>query len=162
KAGKHVYCEAPLANTIDDAREIAKAAQACKQQVFQAGLQLRSDKERTFLWPFIQSGALGRTLMVRAQWHKKQSWRLAAPKPEREKAINWRLNKAESLGLVGAAGIHQIDQAAWFLASKPVALSGFGSVLRWTDDGREVADTVQLLLEFPGGVNMIFDATLGN
>jgi predicted dehydrogenase len=25
-AGKHVYCEAPLANTIDDAKAIAKAA----------------------------------------------------------------------------------------------------------------------------------------
>jgi len=64
--------------------------------------------------------------------------------------------------LVGEVGIHQIDQAAWFLASKPVAISGFGSVLRWTEDGREVPDTVQLLLEFAGGVNMIFDATLGN
>src|SRR5436190_18615488 len=39
KAGKHVYCEAPLANTIADAREIAKAAQDAKQLVFQAGLQ---------------------------------------------------------------------------------------------------------------------------
>jgi predicted dehydrogenase len=162
KAGKHVYCEAPLANTIADAREIGKAAQDARQLVFQAGLQLRSDKERTFLWPFIQSGALGRTLMVRAQWHKKQSWRLASPNPEREKAINWRLNKADSLGLVGEVGIHQIDQAAWFLASRPVAISGLGSVLRWTEDGREVADTVQLLVEFPSGVNMIFDATLGN
>jgi predicted dehydrogenase len=151
-----------LANTIADAREIAKAAQDAKQLVFQAGLQLRSDKERIFLRPFIQSGALGKTLMVRAQWHKKQSWRSASPNPEREKAINWRLNKADSLGLVGEVGIHQIDQAAWFLASKLVAISGFGSVLRWTEDGREVPDTVQLLLEFAGGVNMIFDATLGN
>src|SRR5215472_872566 len=46
KAGKHVYCEAPLANTIADARELTKAAQDAEQQVFQAGLQLRSDKER--------------------------------------------------------------------------------------------------------------------
>ena len=27
KAGKHVYCEAPLANTIADAKDIARAAQ---------------------------------------------------------------------------------------------------------------------------------------
>src|ERR1051325_4570900 len=28
KAGKHVYCEAPLAHTVEDAREIAAAAKA--------------------------------------------------------------------------------------------------------------------------------------
>src|SRR6267154_3894416 len=162
KAGKHVYCEAPLAQTIEEAREIAKAGQSAKPMVFQAGLQLRADNERTFLLPFIQSGALGTKLMVRAQWHKKQSWRAASPDPEREKAINWRLTKATSLGLAGEIGIHQIDQAAWFLARKPTAVSAFGSTLRWTDDDRDVADTVQVLIEFPGGVNMVFDATLAN
>src|SRR5262249_13983139 len=87
KAGKHVYCEAPLANTIEDARAIALAAKGAKEQVFQAGLQLRSDPERHFLLPFIRSGALGTTVMGRAQWHKKVSWRSASPNPEREKAI---------------------------------------------------------------------------
>ena len=60
KAGKHVYCEAPLANTIEDAREIALAAKAAKLSVFQAGLQMRSDKQRLFLLPFVRSGALGK------------------------------------------------------------------------------------------------------
>src|SRR5690349_10879091 len=41
KAGKHVYCEAPLAHTVEDAREIALAAKAAPKQVFQAGLQNR-------------------------------------------------------------------------------------------------------------------------
>src|SRR2546425_6733082 len=91
KAGKHVYCEAPLANTIEDARAIALAAKAAKEQVFQPGLQLRADPERHFLLPFIRSGALGTTVMGRAQWHKKVSWRSASPNPEREKAMNWRL-----------------------------------------------------------------------
>src|SRR5579859_573017 len=49
KAGKHVYCEAPLANTIEDARAIASAAKANKQTVFQAGLQMRSEPQRHFL-----------------------------------------------------------------------------------------------------------------
>jgi len=162
KAGKHVYCEAPLAQTMEEAQEIAKAGLAAKPMVFQSGLQLRADKERLFLLPFIQSGALGKAVMARAQWHKKTSWRAASPNAEREKTINWRLNNATSLGLAGEIGIHQLDQAAWFFGTKPIAVSAFGSVLRWNEDGRDVADTIQVLLEFRGGVNMIFDATLAN
>jgi predicted dehydrogenase len=161
KAGKYVYCEAPLANTIEDAREIALAAKAAKLCLFQAGLQMRSDPQRHFLLPFIRSGALGKMIEARAQWHKKTSWRSTSPNPEREKALNWRLDKATSLGLVGEIGIHQIDQEGWFINSLPIAVTGFGSINLW-NDGRDVADTVQVLLEFPKGVRLMYDATLAN
>jgi predicted dehydrogenase len=161
KAGKHVYCEAPLAGSVEDAREIALAAKAAKNLIFQTGLQMRSDKQRLFLLPFIRSGALGKTVLARAQWHKKTSWRSASPNPEREKALNWRLNKATSLGLIGELGSHQIDQAGWFMNLRPTAVTGFGSINFWKDD-RDVPDTVQAVLEFPGDVRMIYDATLVN
>jgi predicted dehydrogenase len=159
KAGKHVYCEAPLANTIDDAREIAAAAKAAPYLVFQAGLQRRADPERHFLVPFIRAGSLGQIVMARAQWHNKTSWRAAAPSPEREAAVNWRMDKAISLGLMGELGSHQIDQTSWFLNANPVSVSGIGSVLFWKD-GREVPDTVQALIEYPGGIYLNYDATL--
>ncbi len=161
KAGKHVYCEAPLAQTIEDAQAIAAAAKAAKLQVFQAGLQMRSDPQRHFLWPFIRSGALGKWVMARAQWHQKKSWRSASPNPEREKALNWRLSKATSPGLVGEIGCHAIDQAGWFLNALPTAVWGFGSIALW-DDGRDVPDTIQAILEFPGGVRMVYDCTLAD
>jgi predicted dehydrogenase len=161
KAGKHVYCEAPLASTIDDARTIATAAKAAKQLVFQAGLQLRADPQRHFLVPFIRSGAIGAWLSSRAQFHKKQSWRATSPKPEREKELNWRLSKETSIGLVGELGIHPIDQATWFINAQPIAVTGLGTLALWKD-GRDVPDTVQAVFEFPGGVAMTYDATLAN
>ena len=160
KAGKHVYCEAPLAHTVEDARAIALAAKEASAQVFQAGLQGRSDPQRHFLFPFIRSGALGKTVMARAHWHKKQSWRQASPNSEREKAINWRLNRATSPGLIGEIGIHALDQAGWFLNIEPVAVTGFSSTMLWKDDGRDVPDTVEALIEFPGGVRMNYNASL--
>jgi predicted dehydrogenase len=161
KAGKHVYCEAPLAHTVEDAREIAMAAKANKQLVFQPGLQMRSDPQRHFLLPFIRSGALGQWVMARGQWHKKQSWRATSPNPEREKVLNWRLNKATSAGLIGELGCHQLDQAAWFVAANPTAVSGVGTIALWKD-GRDVPDTIQATLEFPGGICFNYDASLAN
>jgi predicted dehydrogenase len=161
-AGKHVYCEAPLANTIEDARAIASAAKAAKTSIFQAGLQVRSDKERPFLLPFIRSGSLGQWSMARAQWHRKQSWRTVSPNPEREKELNWRLDKSVSLGLVGEVSIHQVDQAAWFINALPVSVTGFGAIRLYTDDGRDVPDTVHAVFEFPGKIHMVCDATLTN
>jgi predicted dehydrogenase len=161
QAGKHVYCEAPLAHSVEDARTIARAAKAANRQVFQAGLQMRSDLQRRFLLPFIRSGALGRPALARAQWHKKQSWRLTSPNPDREKAINWRLSQVTSLGLIGEIGLHQLDQAGWFLNAQPVAVTGFGTIALWKD-GRDVPDTVQAVIEYPGGVRLIQECTLAN
>jgi predicted dehydrogenase len=162
KAGKHVYCEAPLANNLEDAKAIALAARDAKELIFQPGLHLRSDPERHFLLPFIRSGALGTVLMARSQWHKKISWRSASPNPEREKAINWRLDKSISLGLMGEIGIHQIDQACLFLNGRPRAVTGHGTISFWKDDGRDVADTVLAAFEFPAGVTLSCDCTLAN
>jgi len=161
KAGKHVYCEAPMASSIEDARAIATAAKAAKQQVFQAGLQLRADPQRHFLVPFIRSGALGNMLNGKAQFHKKQSWRATSPKPEREKELNWRLSKETSAGLIAELGSHAIDQAAWFFNAQPVAVTGLGNLALWKD-GRDVPDTIQAVFEFPGGVVLTYDATLAN
>lgn len=162
QAGKHVYCEAPLAHTLEDARAIAQAALAAPGQIFQAGLQMRADKQRNWLLPFIRAGSLGNSIMARAQWNKKTSWRSPSANPEREKAINWRLDRSISPGILGEIGIHQLDQAAWFLDARPAAVTGFGSLVQWRDDGRDVPDTVHAFLEFPKGVNLAYNATLGN
>ena len=158
-AGKHVYCSAPLASTIDDARAIARAAEAASGQIFQSGLSLRSHPQYRSVFGFIRSGAIGRATMVKSQWHEKISWRRASATAERAEELNWRLDPALSLGLVGEIGIHQIDSASWILGGQPTAAAGFGSVTLW-NDGREVPDTVQTVIDFDGGVRMVFDATL--
>ena len=160
-AGKHVYCEAPLACTLEDTKEIALAAKKNTRVVFQAGLQLRCDSQEAFLLKFARSGALGKWAMSRGQWNKKTSWRATSPNPDREKALNWRLAKESSLGIIGELGLNQIDRATRYFNALPTAVSGFGTVAFW-QDGREVADTVQAILEYPEGVRLIFNATLAN
>jgi predicted dehydrogenase len=159
QAGKHVYCEAPLAHTIDDARAIAKAARAATNQHFQAGLQFRADIHRLFAMNYMS--ARGRAVMARAQSLRKQSWRQPAPTPEREAEMNWRLDPELSLGLIGEAGINQVDASAWVHNARPIAVAGFGSTVYWRD-GRQVPDTSHAILEYPGGVRLTHTGTLAN
>jgi predicted dehydrogenase len=160
QAGKHVYCEAPLAVTVEDARAIAQAG-AGSRSVFQVGQQWRSDPQHHHALKFVRTGVLNKVAQARAQWHRKDSWRRPAPTPERERAVNWRLFHASSAGLMGEVGVHQVDIVNWFLKALPAAVTGFGGILAW-QDGREVPDTVQAILEYPGGVRLTYDATLAN
>ena len=122
---------------------------------------MRSDPQRRFLLDFIRAGASGKAVKARAQWHKKQSWRMASPNPDRERELNWRLRKETSLGLIGEIGIHQIDAMSWLLNSRPAAVTGFGSLVQWKD-GRDVPDTVEAVFQYPGGAHLTYECTLAN
>lgn len=159
-AGKHVYCEAPLATDLADAKAIAQAGLAAKT-TFMPGLQLRSNGQHVHILGFVRSRAMGDLAFGRAQWHNRDSWRRPSPTPERMKELNWRLANETSLGLPGEIGIHQIDIANWYLKSLPVSVTGFGGVMGWRD-GREVPDTVQCVVEYPGNFRFFYDATLVN
>lgn len=159
KAGKHVYCEAPLANSIDDARDIARAAREASKSYFQAGLLLRSDPQRKFLLPFVRIGATGHNIKTRGQWHRKTSWRRSSPNPEREKETNWRLRKETSIGLIGEIGVQQIDSMHVFLDKRPASVTGFGGILFW-QDGRDVEDTAQVIFQYNDGTSFNYEACL--
>jgi predicted dehydrogenase len=159
EAGKHVYCEVPLAATIEDARAVADAATRRPKQVFQAGLQGRANSLYRHVSQFVKSGVLGDVALVNAQWNKKESWRRAGPTPERERAINWRLLDG-SPGLMGEVAIHQIDLMAQYLGAHPSAITGFGSLVAWAD-GRRVPDTVLCLMDV-GRTRVNYRATLAS
>jgi len=158
-AGKHVYCEAPLASTVEDARAIGETAARLPKLVFQAGLQGRANALYRHVSQFVKSGVLGDVAFVNAQWNKKESWRRAAATPEREHELNWRLLDG-SPGLMGEVGIHQIDLVAQYLGAYPTVITGFGSLVAWTD-GRRVSDTAVCVMDV-GRTRLNYRATLAS
>lgn len=161
QANKHIYCEAPLATSIDDARAIAAAALQSPKLAFQTGLQGRSNGLYKHVLGFIKSGVLGTPIQATAQWNKRTSWRRAAPTPERERELNWRLSAKTSAGLLGEIGIHNLDLISWYLGSQPEAVTGFGSIKNW-NDGRDIADTLHCIFEYPKNLRAFFTSTLAS
>jgi predicted dehydrogenase len=159
-AGLHVYCEAPIAHTVEDCRAIAAAAKGAKT-VFQPGLEGRCNPVYQLARSFFRTDAFKELISARAANNQKNSWRAAASDPAREKALNWKLDPEVSLGLAGELGTHQFDVLHWFMNQAPTSIRGGGSVRVW-DDGRKVADTIACDLGFKDGVHAAYGTTLGN
>ncbi len=159
-AGVHVYCEGPLEATVEDATALAKAARE-SSKVFQVGLHARSNPVYQLARSFFRSDAVRGLVSVHGQNNRKTTWRVPSNDPVREKALNWRLDPAVTLGLAGEWGTHQFDSVHWFTGRYPVSVRGSGSI-RFHEDGREVADTIACQLAFKNGTVMSYDATLAN
>ncbi|MDY7110202.1 MAG: Gfo/Idh/MocA family oxidoreductase [Planctomycetota bacterium] len=160
EAGRHVYCEAPLASTIDDCRAIVAAARNAPG-LCQPGLQGRSDPVYKLAWSFYRADAIRSLVFMRGQYHRKTSWRTPTSDPARDRFLNWRLDPEVSIGLAGEFGTHQFDVFHWFADRYPIAVSGHGDI-RLYHDGRKVPDTIDCNLTFSDGAHLQYNATLAN
>jgi len=160
EAGKHVYCEAPLAHTLDECAAIVRSGRSARG-VVAGGLQGRSNPIYQLARTFFESDAVRDLATMRAQHNDKRTWVTPARDPERWKRLNWRLDPEVSLGLAGEWGTHQFDVFHWYTSRYPVRVTGRGSI-RVHDDGREIDDTISCMLEFDAGEVLSYQATLGN
>lgn len=159
KAQRHVFCESPLAATVEDCEAMAAAAASAKT-VCHAGFQGRSNPTYRRAQPLVRS-ELRDMVSAFGQWHRKTSWRFPAADGESDQDANWRLDPAVSTGLAGESGAQQMDVLSWCRGAYPSQITGRGAV-RLHKDGRTVADTIEVDLKWNDGVGMRYDATLAN
>ncbi|MDA1305803.1 MAG: Gfo/Idh/MocA family oxidoreductase [Acidobacteria bacterium] len=158
-AGRHVYCESPIASTVDDCRAMAAAA-AAVGTVCHAGFQGRSNPTYKRAQPLVRT-ELRDVVSMSAQWHRKTSWRFPASGGDTDRQANWRLDPEVSIGLAGEQGAQQFDVAHWWRGSYPTRIRGRGGV-RHHKDGRTVADTIEVDLIWADDVALRYNATLAN
>jgi len=158
-AGRHVYCESPVASTVDDCRAMERAAATAKT-VCQAGFQGRSNPTYKRAQPLVRT-ELRDLVSLYAQSHRKTSWRFPASADVSERDANWRLDPEASTGLAGEIGSQQMDVAHWMRGEYPVRAAGRGAI-RLHKDGRTVADTIDVDLTFKDGVTFRYEATLAS
>ncbi|MDF9278619.1 Gfo/Idh/MocA family oxidoreductase [Arthrobacter sp. EH-1B-1] len=119
EAGKHVLCEKPLANTLEEAEAMAAAADRAGNNVFaMVGFTYRRVPAAAFARDLVQSGAIGEVRQVRAAY--LQDWLVDADAP-----LTWRLQKESAgSGALGDLGAHAVDLSQFITGQKITGVSG--------------------------------------
>ncbi|MBF4461261.1 MULTISPECIES: Gfo/Idh/MocA family protein [unclassified Rathayibacter] len=171
EAGKHVLCEKPLANSVEEAERMVAAA-AASGRVAMCGFSYRRTPALALAKRFIEEGRLGEIRHVRAQY--LQDWLSDSEAP-----LTWRLQKERAgSGALGDIGAHSIDTAQWltgqritsvsavlrtFTTERPVLAQQSGLGGR-AEEGAErgavtVDDAAAFTAAFEGGALGVFEAT---
>ncbi len=172
KAGKHVLCEKPLANTVAEAEQMAAAAERASANGVRAmvGFTYRRVPAVALAKRLVDEGRIGEVRHVRAQY--LQDW-IADP----EAPLSWRLDKEKAgSGALGDIGAHIIDltqhitgeqistvsgQLETFVKERPMATDHAGlSGTAGSERGPvTVDDAAVFLARFTGGALGVFEAT---
>jgi predicted dehydrogenase len=172
EAGKHVLCEKPLANTVEEARAMAEAAEraAAKGVRAMVGFTYRRVPATTFARDLVAAGKIGEIRQVRAVY--LQDWLADAEAP-----LTWRMKKElAGSGALGDIGAHIIDLTQYitgqrltsvsgiletFVKERPLLESGHGlSGTASTERGEVTVDDLALFTgRFDGGAVGSFEAT---
>ena len=119
EAGKHVLCEKPLANSVEEAERMTAAADAAAARGVYAmcGFSYRRTPALALAKRMVDAGRLGQIRHVRAQY--LQDWLSDAGAP-----LTWRLDKEKSgSGSLGDIGAHSIDAAQWITGRRITGVS---------------------------------------
>ncbi|HEY6552415.1 MAG TPA: Gfo/Idh/MocA family oxidoreductase [Vicinamibacteria bacterium] len=163
KAGKHVYCEKEMANTLEGARSMVLAARETGK-LLQIGHQRRSHPRYQHCHDKILQEArlLGRIVTVNGQWNRAVSPDLGWPErygipaarlkqygfKSMEQFRNWRWYKGLGGGPIVDLGSHQIDIFNWFLGKNPSHVMASGGTDYHDPKTHEWYDTAMVIYEY--------------
>ncbi|WP_228507289.1 Gfo/Idh/MocA family protein [Plantibacter sp. VKM Ac-2880] len=120
EAGKHVLCEKPLANSVEEAELMVAAAEAAKARGVRSmvGFSYRRVPAIGYARQLIAEGALGDVRQIRALY--LQDWLTDAEGP-----MTWRLDKDQAgSGSLGDIGAHAIDLVQHLTGAQLDTVSG--------------------------------------
>lgn len=164
KAGKDVYCEKMMSNTVETAKDMV-LAQRETGLLLQIGHQRRSNPRYLALKHELLQGRkiFGRITHASAQWNRSTASGKITPAPKvlkmltpellakygyanGEEFFNWRFYKKYGGGPISDLGAHQIDIFNWMFDATPVAMVASGGVNYY--NGYEHNDNVMAIYDY--------------
>jgi predicted dehydrogenase len=182
QAGKDVFCEKPLTLTIDEGPKIIKAARV-NNRICQVGMQQRSGDHYILARDeYLRKHRLGKVTLARTWWHgNSYHVRTHPPELDRKPAdldweryvepVEWREYDPQQYfnfrayldfggGQITDLFCHWIDVVHMLMdEDRPLSAASAGGVYHFKD-GRTAPDTINVLMEYPGGWTSTFEATL--
>jgi predicted dehydrogenase len=183
QAGKDVYVEKPMTSLPMQGRKMVNAVRE-HRRILQVGMQQRSmahfieAKQR-----FFDSGVIGKVHTVRTIWNGNGGYLTPVPpgmerKPE---GLDWDACQGwlpkipwdpkryfnrfayfdyATGGQTGGLFVHWVDVVHWYLSlHAPVSAVALGGIYQF-DDGRDTADNISAVVDYPEKVNVSFEATI--
>lgn len=114
-AGKHVLCEKPLSDTIEDAEAMARAARNASS-IARIGLTFRRAPGIAFVRELVQSGRLGKVMHFSGRY-----WADYGAHPD--VPMSWRYQGPNGSGVLGDVGSH-LSYVAEFICGDMKTVSG--------------------------------------
>ena len=151
-AGKHVLCEKPMANTVEECRRMIEACRANHARLMIA-YRKYFDPASVALKRMIESGRLGRLKLI----HSAFTIKLA---PGR-KAPAWRFDrKLAGGGALPDVGVYCVKTVRWLVGGDPLEAAAY----IWnTNEERfkEIEEHIAFRLTFPKGIVLQASASFG-
>jgi predicted dehydrogenase len=160
RAGKHVLCEKPLANTVDEARAMTDAATAADVRSM-CGYSYRRVPAVALMARMVADGRVGQIRHVRAVY--LQDWLVDPAAP-----LTWRMQAERAgLGAMGDIASHIVDMVQYLTAQRVTGVSGLTEtfirerpLLDGTGSGPVTVDDAGLFVaRLSGGALATFEAT---
>jgi len=160
-AGKHVYCEKPVAVDVPGAKRVKRAGEKAQGKLSLAvGFQIRKAPPYVELVRRIQGGALGKIGCGLAYYYcphiDRPDWPNATPDEKRLR--NWVWYRVLSGDIIVEQNVHVIDICNWLLDGHPLKAVGAGS-RKLRQDAGDCYDNFNLVFTYPNDVQVSFGST---
>jgi myo-inositol 2-dehydrogenase/D-chiro-inositol 1-dehydrogenase len=160
-AGKHVYCEKPVAVDVPGAKKVLEIGKRAEGKLsLDVGFQIRDCPPFVELVKRIHGGALGNIVCGEAHYLSgyldRPKWDGASPAERRLR--NWVYDRVLSGDIIVEQNIHVIDICNWILKAHPLKCSGTGGRLGRPTDG-DVYGNYNVVFTYPDGVDVTFSST---
>ena len=161
RAGKHVYCEKPVAVDVVGANKVLDCGRRAEGRLsLEVGFQLRNAPPYVEQVKRIHAGALGAIACGEGYYFstylKRPQWPGASPD---ERLIrNWVHYRIPSGDIIVEQNIHVIDQFNWILQAHPIRAAAAASKPFRPDHG-DASTNYNVVFYYPKGVSVSFGST---
>lgn len=185
-AGKHIYCEKPMTHTVEEAKRVVAKIRETGVKM-QVGVQGMSDDSYETAYKHVQAGDIGKVVIAQIDYSRNYrgdywlkpvdpdlkpdvnfNWNMflgpAEKRPfDAERYFNWIRYYDYSGGIPAGLFVHRVTRLIKAMGLKfPEYGSAHGGTFQFTQSKAEIPDTINIMLDYPGGPTVMLISSLAN